>query len=112
MEAATVEKGKDGINWDNQVSMCGSWFGLDVCCTVDDDIIAGEMDANGVIKPNILNAPYSPSRQERMEHEVTHSPYRSWCEHCVRGKSKSRGHYASSAEEDGTDEIKTLVGRY
>ena len=127
-EAANVERGCGGINWDNEVSMCGSWFGL---CGMDDDIIAGEMDANGVVKPNILNAPYSPSRQERMEHEVTHLPYRSWCDHCVRGKSKSRGHYASSDEEskipvigfdyaflskesaaeDGTDEVKTLVAK-
>ena len=86
------------INWDNEISMCNSWFG--VCNALDDDeVIAGEVDANGMVKPNLLNAPYSPSRQERMEHEVSHLPFRSWCAHCVRGKSKSRGHYAHSDED-------------
>ena len=128
-EMAMIEKGKNCVNWDNEVSMCDSWFGV---YGIDDDIIAGEVDADGVVKPNLLNAPYSPSRQERMEHEVTHLPFRSWCEHCVRGKSNSRGHYKHSdepssvpvigfdyaflskenTEDDGKDEVKTLAAKY
>ena len=25
-----------------------------------------------------------PSEQERIEHEMTHLPFRSWCRHCIR----------------------------
>ena len=29
--------------------------------------------------------PREPSKEEREEHEKTHSPFRNWCRHCVRG---------------------------
>jgi hypothetical protein len=29
-----------------------------------------------------------PSLEEQKAHFLTHDPYRSWCEHCVRGKGK------------------------
>ena len=28
-------------------------------------------------------APHTPSPKEVDEHELTHCPYRSWCDHCV-----------------------------
>ena len=39
-----------------------------------------------------VRVPTKPSKQEVDEHMLTHLPYRSWCPHCVRGKSKGRRH--------------------
>ena len=32
--------------------------------------------------------PREPKAEERLEHEKTHMPFRSWCRHCVRGRGK------------------------
>ena len=34
-----------------------------------------------------------PSDKEVEEHERTHVPFRSWCQHCVRGKAKAHPHW-------------------
>ena len=33
-----------------------------------------------------------PTKQEKDEHERTHVPFRSWCEHCVRGQASEDKH--------------------
>ena len=33
-----------------------------------------------------------PSEAERKLHELTHLPYRDWCQHCVAGKGKENHH--------------------
>ena len=67
-------------------------------CNVDDE-------EHGVVLPSIPAAPYIPTRQKRLEHEVTHFPYRSWCEHCVGGKARSRPHKYESDRSDGVPVI-------
>ena len=37
-----------------------------------------------------LPRPNEPTEQQRAQHCLTHLPYRSWCEHCVRAKGKER----------------------
>ena len=44
--------------------------------------------------------PGGPTKQERRGHAVIHLPYRSWCDHCVRGKAKERGHFRADREEE------------
>ena len=39
-----------------------------------------------VRKPKPAVRPYTPTKAEVYEHEVTHLPYRTWCKHCVRGR--------------------------
>ena len=43
-------------------------------------------------QPKVSVAPTQPSREEVERHMATHLPYRSWCPHCVRGKSGSKPH--------------------
>ena len=43
--------------------------------------------------------PYSPSEEERRNHNLTHCPFRSWCEICVAGKSPAGMHKKQSAPE-------------
>ena len=44
------------------------------------------------------------TKEMREEHEKTHTPYRSWCEFCVRG----RGVNASHAKKAHDDEDKNI----
>ena len=64
-----------------------------------------ETEEHGVVLPSIPTAPYIPARQERLEHEVTHVPYRSWREHCVKGKARSTPHRYESGKVDGVPVI-------
>ena len=50
----------------------------------DDDSHGGE-DSGEAAAARKVREPRMPSDRERREHEATHCPYRSWCEHCVRG---------------------------
>lgn len=41
-----------------------------------------------------------PSAKEYEEHQVTHAEYRSWCEACVMGSGRPRGHPSSPADPE------------
>ena len=43
-------------------------------------------------------SPRLPGAREREEHELTHCPYRSWCEHCTRGQAKDFPHRTVEGE--------------
>ena len=44
--------------------------------------------------------PTQPSKAEMDEHMLSHLPFRSWCAHCVKGKSKSKRHpYAAHSSD-------------
>ena len=49
------------------------------------------------VKP--LKSPSAPSRQEMLEHSITHYTFRSWCVHCTMGKCKASQHKISGASE-------------
>ena len=53
---------------------------------------AGEEDSGEVAAARTVRQPRAPTARERAEHELTHCPYRSWCEHCVRGQGCEYGH--------------------
>ena len=36
--------------------------------------------------------PKQPSQREREEHEKTHLPFRDWCTHCIKAKSRNDPH--------------------
>merc|ERR1711884_340109 len=44
--------------------------------------------------------PILPSREEVLDHRLTHTPFRSWCPHCVRGKGRDDRHMASPNKSD------------
>ena len=50
-----------------------------------DDDQPGEEEAAEA--PTCLPCPGTPSLADRNAHELTHWPYRKWCEHCVRGRA-------------------------
>ena len=47
-----------------------------------------QTDDKSALKPKMLKIPGEPSESERRLHELTHLPYRDWCEHCVKSKGR------------------------
>ena len=43
-------------------------------------------------KPKMIMLPTMPSAREVEEHNMTHCPYRAWCEECVMGAGVAGGH--------------------
>ena len=72
----------------------------------------GTEEARKVRAPAV---PILPSREEVLDHRLTHFPFRSWCPHCVRGKSRDDAHRTSpNKAEEGTPQIVSdyfFVGR-
>ena len=60
-------------------------------------------------KAETTKVPSKPSKEEVDEHMITHLPFRSWCPHCVRGKSKGKPHKKSA---QGNREIPTVALDY
>ena len=49
-------------------------------------------DDDGVMEARVARGkkpPKDPTRKEREEHELTHMPFRSWCEDCVKSKARN-----------------------
>ena len=44
--------------------------------------------------------PSGPSKEEREKHNLTHTPYRSWCPHCVRARGRSTQHKKGDKEQE------------
>ena len=57
--------------------------------TIPDEDVAEDVKAQA---PLVARAPSKPSQTEVDLHEVSHYPYRLWCEHCVRGRGKDDCH--------------------
>ena len=55
----------------------------------------GEEGREAVAAPS----PKSPSRLEKENHELTHTPYRSWCPHCVRMRGRNTAHKKQEKKE-------------
>ena len=53
--------------------------------------------------PKRMQNPMLPSKAEREMHELTHVPFRSWCEHCVRGRGESVRHEAGKEMPEQTE---------
>ena len=50
-----------------------------------------------------VKAPQRVSTEEREEHERTHTPFRAWCRHCVRGRAKNMPHRTKQGKEEGDE---------
>ena len=61
--------------------------------------------------PKMARDPGQPSKLDRQIHKLTHCPYRSWCEHCVRGQAVGRQHKAIPIE-DSTSEVPRVIIDY
>ena len=61
--------------------------------TYKEEYITGEEDTQQAALPaKGVKAPSHPTEQERIEHNLTHLPYRTWCPICVESKGRSNHH--------------------
>ena len=51
-------------------------------------------DSDEAVKARVLLSPSPPSRQEMLEHNINHMPFRTWCPHCVAGRANTDKHSA------------------
>ena len=58
---------------------CGPLLNPETDVAVDEDDAQDEPEESGQAKPNTRSKPYTPSRQEIMEHTRKDLPYRNWC---------------------------------
>ena len=42
--------------------------------------------------PRMMRSPPVVSQQAREQHELTHTPFRAWCKHCVRARGRNSQH--------------------
>ena len=56
-----------------------------------------------------LPTPDTPTRSEVLDHCVTHTPYRSWCKHCIEGRGREFGH---NSRAHGAREAPTISFDY
>ena len=98
--------------------MCDSEVRVKWVCGQEDGIGGGEKETemeledeveNGSRKVKKVQDPREPSEEERIEHEMTHLPYRSWCRHCVRGRGKQMPHH-EGAQETSMSEVHVDFG--
>ena len=53
--------------------------------------------------PRKLPTPIYVLKVEREEHDLTHTPYRSWCDHCVRCRGRNAQHRKAGKDEKKSD---------
>ena len=63
----------------------------------DDDLEDEDLRA---VQPKLMPDPGAPSRQEILEHEMTHIPFRVWCPHCVAARAKSMKHLIEKDKDE------------
>ena len=63
----------------------------------EEETEAGE-DERGVVK---MLDPRQLSEEERRIHNLTHLPYRNWCEHCVKGRGREADHKQLKSQSEG-----------
>ena len=68
---------------------------------MDEEPREDDVDATNEAEiPKIKRSPVAPSRQERLEHYITHLPFRSCCPECVAGKCKANPHFATDTQHE------------
>ena len=60
----------------------------------------GQVDEEaGARRPRTRRAPDEPTDEERREHEITHTPFRSWCRQCAQARGKANPHKKMDDED-------------
>ena len=71
-------------------------------------------NGKGCRQPPIVKTPPQPTKEEFERHQITHTPYASWCKHCVaaravRGQHPSKGRRAIVVPDTDTGAGPTKV---
>ena len=71
----------------------GEWIGRTIFTetTTDDSLTPAELTSDAK-RARMPPTPPKPTDLEVMTHNLTHMPYRSWCEICVKARGKNEPH--------------------
>ena len=58
-----------------------------------------------MVWPSTRRSPKEPTKEEIAAHNLTHTPYRSWCPECVRARGRANPHFKQDKEEKGVPGI-------
>ena len=74
------------------------------------EVPKGDDEGNqlGERRPHVGKRPYTPTKAEVEEHNPLHVHYRSWCPHCVAGRSISKQHRRQNAYEEALGVIVSI----
>ena len=95
-ETSTDQDGKsyeDQWNMDSNRDVGFIWTGLTLFQTsscIPDTVVEQETHEKAARDTKTLHRSNEPTEQQRATHNLTHLPYRSWCEHCVQSKSREK----------------------
>ena len=93
-KTSTDQDGKSFVDqWSTDTSQDAGfvWTGLTLFQTSDcipDTVVEQETHDKAARDAKALPRPNEPTEQQRATHNLTHLPYRSWCEHCVKAKGR------------------------
>ena len=63
------------------------------------DTVVGNVPNKGKSIAKGIVAPHASSREEREQHNLTHTPYRPWCKYCVKAQAATPRHRRKRGEE-------------
>ena len=66
-----------------------------------------EGDGGNVDK--VVKSPGTPTQSERDQHNLTHWPYRNWCEHCNKGRGVGQPHRSMRGEYKESEVARVLM---
>jgi len=69
---------------------------------------AGDAAEDEARRPTMRRAPGEPTKQEIIEHNLTHLRFRSWRPCCVAGKAKQWPHHKSPVQEESEDTVPSI----
>ena len=84
---------EDQWNMDNNRDVGFIWTGLTLFQTsncIPDTVVEQETHDKAARDTKTLHRSNEPTEQQRATHNLTHLPYRSRCEHCVKAKSREK----------------------
>lgn len=67
---------------------------------------------NSAQQVRIVRSGYSPTKSEVAEHRISHLPFRDWCEHCVKGRSKGLPHRIKEGAAKEEQEVPVISVDY
>ena len=82
----------DGLNLDSVDSEDAVISAAPAGCSVGDEVMEE-------VPVRARRPPKEPTELERIKHEATHIPYRSWCQHCIRGRGRNKPHLRKKEED-------------
>jgi hypothetical protein len=80
--------------------------GVEVHHTLQAEGIEQEQEQADEGQPAVTRPrPPTPTQEEIEQHEFTHVPYRSWCQHCVKARARDLQHKRGGGSDDTVDKV-------